>query len=74
MNNKYLADRKKWLLSGSYVQYEKMCKRYDIPQAPCTIVYDIMLHKCRYNSKDMPLEVREESQKWLLDRGYDLEI
>lgn len=32
-------------------------------------VTEIMLHKCRTAVKSLPIELRQASKKWLLDRG-----
>lgn len=66
-------DRNKVVISGKYEDYEKFCKKYDIPQAPNNEVFEIMIHKARANiTKGIPKKIQKESKKWLLDNGYKL--
>ncbi len=69
--DKWLEDRNKVAISGKYEDYEKFCKKYNIPQAPNNKVFEIMLHKIRANiTKGIPKEMQEESKQWLLENGY----
>ena len=69
--NEWLEDRNKVAISGKYEDYEKFCKKYNIPQCPNNEVYEIMLHKIRANiTKGIPKEMQEESRLWLLENGY----
>lgn len=66
----WLKDRDLVALSGKYDDYEKFCKKYKIPQAPNTKVFEIMIHKMRANITTIPKDIQEESKIWLLDNGY----
>lgn len=69
----WLDERNKVAISGKYEDYEKFCKKYNVPQAPNNEVFEIMLHKIRANiTRGIPKEMQEESKKWLLERGYKL--
>ena len=71
--NEWLKERNKFAISGKYEDYAKLCKKYNIPQAPNNEVYEIMLHKIRANiTKGIPKEMQEESKKWLLEHNYKL--
>ena len=71
--NQWLKDRNKFAISGKYEDYERYCKKYNIPQAPNNEVFEIMLHKIRANiEKGIPKEMQEESKNWLLEHGYKL--
>ena len=70
--NKWLKDRDKVAISGKYEDYEKFCKKYNIPQAPNNKVFEIMIHKMRANITTIPKEMQKNSKKWLLDNGYKL--
>lgn len=71
--NEWLEDRNKVAISGKYEDYEKFCKKYNIPQATNNEVFEIMIHKVRANiTKGIPKETQEESKKWLLDNGYKI--
>lgn len=69
----WTKDRNKVVISGKYEDYEKLCKKYDIRQAPNNEVFEIMIHKARaYLTKGIPKKMQKESKKWLLDNGYKL--
>ena len=71
--NEWLEDRNKIAISGKYEDYEKFCKKYNIPQAPNNDVFEIMIHKVRANiTKGIPKEMQEESKRWLLDNDYKM--
>ena len=68
--NKWLKDRDKVAISGKYEDYEKFCKKYNVPQAPNNEVFEIMIHKMRANITTIPEEMQKNSFQWLLEHGY----
>lgn len=68
-----LKDRHDLLMSLEDLDFEKVrayCCKYNINIPKSQEVIIIGLHKARYHSIDIPLELREKSKKWLRDRGY----
>lgn len=68
---KWIKERNEVAISGKYEDYEKFCKKYNIPQAPNNEVFEIMINKIRANiTKGIPKKMQEDSIKWLNENGY----
>ena len=68
-----LRDRHDLLMSLENLDFKKViayCHKYNVNIPKSQEVIIIGLHKARYHSTDIPLELREKSKKWLRDRGY----
>lgn len=72
--NDFIKDRNKMAKSGKYDDYVIFCKKYNLPYAKEKELFEITLHKIRVNLTTLPKKMIEESKKWLLDRGYSIDV
>lgn len=66
---KYNAELKKVLMTKDYKELQKFAeKEQDIKMLDN--IAELTMHKIIYNKIDLPKDMREESRKWLNERGY----
>ncbi len=70
----FLKDRHEVLMTLDLDKAKKYCEKYDVPKASCDEALLIGLHKARLHATDIPKDLREESVKWLIERGYSTNI
>ena len=68
---KYNKARDKAVLSFDVNTFKEFCREWSLPIPPTDEVIEITMRKMACHITSIPQEVRDESKKWLLDRGYD---
>lgn len=70
----FVKERHEVLMTIDLDKAKKYCEKYGIPKASSDEVLLIGLHKARVHATDIPKDLREESVKWLIERGYSPNI
>lgn len=66
---KYNAELKKVLMTKDYKELQKFAEKEQGIKMLDNIA-ELTMHKIIYNKIDLPKDMREESRKWLNERGY----
>jgi hypothetical protein len=66
----YCAARDKVLLTRDPRQMIALLAKYHNDQLPSLEVAEITMHKMTTAIRSMPMALRTESKRWLLERGY----
>lgn len=66
----FLADRKAALLSLDKKIIQQYMHKYDVRIPTVENTFWIAVHAARTGAKDLPMEARIFSKRWLIERGY----
>lgn len=69
----YTKELKKVLLTKDYKELQKFAQEQQGLKMRDNVA-EVTMHKVIYNKIDLPKDMREESKKWLNDRGYSENI
>lgn len=69
----YTKELKKVLLTKDYKELQKFAEEQQGLKMRDNVA-EITMHKMIYNKIDLPKDMREESKKWLNERGFSANI
>ena len=66
----FVVERDEVFLSMDRQRILDFYTRYEIPRPSSEEVMWASVHKARTGNRNLPMEARSESKRWLLERGY----